>query len=70
MDGMQCLGGNGYINGMYLSFHSCHNVRSSHISDYPMGRFMRDARLYTVGAGTQEIRRMLIGREFNSEFES
>lgn len=33
-----------------------------------MGRFLRDARLYAVGAGTQEIRRMLIGREFNEEF--
>lgn len=30
-----------------------------------MGRYLRDARLYAVGAGTQEIRRMLIGREFN-----
>ena len=35
--------------------------------DYPMGRILRDSRLYTVGAGTQEIRRMLIGREFNEE---
>jgi len=35
--------------------------------DYPTGRILRDARLYTVGAGTQEIRRMLIGREFNEE---
>lgn len=35
--------------------------------DYPTGRILRDARLYTVGAGTQEIRRMLIGREFNNE---
>lgn len=37
-------------------------------ADYPTGRILRDARLYTVGAGTQEIRRMLIGREFNDEF--
>jgi alkylation response protein AidB-like acyl-CoA dehydrogenase len=36
-------------------------------TEYPMGRIMRDSRLYTVGAGTQEIRRMLIGREFNME---
>ena len=35
--------------------------------DYPMGRIVRDSRLYTVGAGTQEIRRMLIGREFNEQ---
>lgn len=37
--------------------------------EYPTGRFLRDARLYCVGAGTQEIRRMLIGREFNDEFK-
>ncbi|KAJ7217063.1 acyl-CoA dehydrogenase NM domain-like protein [Mycena pura] len=49
MEGMQCFGGNGYIN------------------DYPLGRIVRDSRLYAVGAGTQEIRRMLIGREFNQE---
>ena len=35
-----------------------------------MGRFIRDARLYAVGAGTQEIRRMLIGREFNETFST
>jgi isovaleryl-CoA dehydrogenase len=37
--------------------------------DYPMGRIVRDSRLYTVGAGTQEIRRMLIGREFNEQLK-
>jgi isovaleryl-CoA dehydrogenase len=37
--------------------------------DYPLGRIVRDSRLYTVGAGTQEIRRMLIGREFNEQFK-
>jgi alkylation response protein AidB-like acyl-CoA dehydrogenase len=36
--------------------------------DYPAGRLLRDSRLYTVGAGTQEIRRMLIGRGFNEQF--
>ncbi|TBU35651.1 acyl-CoA dehydrogenase NM domain-like protein [Dichomitus squalens] len=42
---------------------------NGYINEYPTGRFLRDARLYTVGAGTQEIRRMLIGREFNEEFK-
>jgi isovaleryl-CoA dehydrogenase len=32
-------------------------------SDYPAGRLLRDAKLYEIGAGTSEIRRMLIGRE-------
>jgi isovaleryl-CoA dehydrogenase len=45
LDGIQALGGNGYIN------------------DYPTGRILRDAKLYEIGAGTSEIRRMLIGRE-------
>ncbi|KAL7873402.1 hypothetical protein AOLI_G00124730 [Acnodon oligacanthus] len=51
LDGIQCLGGNGYIN------------------DYPMGRFLRDAKLYEIGAGTSEIRRMIIGRSFNAMFK-
>ncbi|KAG7328182.1 hypothetical protein KOW79_008126 [Hemibagrus wyckioides] len=51
LDGIQCLGGNGYIN------------------DYPMGRFLRDAKLYEIGAGTSEVRRMVIGRAFNARFK-
>ncbi|XP_054826997.1 isovaleryl-CoA dehydrogenase, mitochondrial isoform X1 [Eublepharis macularius] len=51
LDGIQCLGGNGYIN------------------DYPMGRFLRDAKLYEIGAGTSEVRRIVIGRSFNSAFK-
>ena len=31
--------------------------------EYPTGRILRDAKLYAIGAGTNEIRRMLIGRE-------
>uniref|UniRef100_A0A6B2L6K2 Isovaleryl-CoA dehydrogenase, mitochondrial n=1 Tax=Arcella intermedia TaxID=1963864 RepID=A0A6B2L6K2_9EUKA len=50
LDGIQLLGGNGYIN------------------DYPVGRLLRDAKLYEIGAGTSEIRRMLIGRELNKQF--
>ncbi|KAJ7481149.1 acyl-CoA dehydrogenase NM domain-like protein [Mycena galericulata] len=40
---------------------------NGYINEYPMGRIVRDSRLYAVGAGTQEIRRMLIGREFNEQ---
>jgi isovaleryl-CoA dehydrogenase len=36
---------------------------NGYINDYPAGRLLRDAKLYEIGAGTQEIRRMLIGRE-------
>ena len=48
-DGIQILGGNGYIN------------------EFPAGRLWRDAKLYEIGAGTSEIRRMLIGRELFNE---
>ncbi|XP_069585732.1 isovaleryl-CoA dehydrogenase, mitochondrial [Ranitomeya imitator] len=51
LDGIQCLGGNGYIN------------------DYPMGRFLRDAKLYEIGAGTSEVRRLVIGRSFNALYK-
>ncbi|XP_034418623.1 isovaleryl-CoA dehydrogenase, mitochondrial [Cyclopterus lumpus] len=51
LDGIQCLGGNGYIN------------------DYPMGRFLRDAKLYEIGAGTSEVRRLIIGRAFNDMYK-
>lgn len=44
LDGIQILGGNGYIN------------------DYPAGRLLRDAKLYEIGAGTSEIRRLVAGR--------
>jgi len=36
---------------------------NGYINDYPAGRLWRDAKLYEIGAGTSEIRRMLIGRE-------
>jgi isovaleryl-CoA dehydrogenase len=49
LEGIQILGGNGYIN------------------DYPTGRFLRDAKLMEIGAGTSEIRRWLIGRELFNE---
>ena len=40
---------------------------NGYINDYPVGRFWRDAKLYEIGAGTSEIRRMLIGREYFSQ---
>jgi isovaleryl-CoA dehydrogenase len=36
---------------------------NGYINEYPVGRLLRDAKLYEIGAGTSEIRRMLIGRE-------
>jgi isovaleryl-CoA dehydrogenase len=40
---------------------------NGYINDYSTGRLLRDAKLYEIGAGTQEIRRMLIGRELFKE---
>lgn len=40
---------------------------NGYINEYPSGRLLRDAKLYEIGAGTSEIRRMLIGRELFNE---
>ena len=40
---------------------------NGYTNDYPVGRLLRDAKLYEIGAGTSEIRRMLIGRELYQE---
>ena len=40
---------------------------NGYVNDYPTGRLLRDAKLYEIGAGTSEIRRMLIGRELFKE---
>lgn len=41
---------------------------NGYINDYPTGRFLKDAKLYEIGAGTSEIRRLLIGRTINGEY--
>ena len=40
---------------------------NGYINEFPVGRLLRDAKLYEIGAGTSEIRRMLIGRELFRE---
>ncbi len=40
---------------------------NGYVNEYPTGRLLRDAKLYEIGAGTSEIRRMLIGRELFAE---
>jgi len=42
---------------------------NGYINDYPTGRYLRDAKLYEIGAGTSEIRRLIIGRSFNEEYK-
>jgi isovaleryl-CoA dehydrogenase len=41
---------------------------NGYINDYPTGRILRDAKLYEIGAGTSEIRRLIIGRALNDEY--
>ena len=43
---------------------------NGYINEYPTGRYLRDAKLYEIGAGTSEIRRMLIGKELAKLFKS
>jgi isovaleryl-CoA dehydrogenase len=43
---------------------------NGYINEYPVGRYWRDAKLYEIGAGTSEIRRMLIGRELFMETQA
>jgi isovaleryl-CoA dehydrogenase len=40
---------------------------NGYINEYPTGRYLRDAKLYEIGAGTSEIRRIVIGREIFEE---
>ncbi|XP_071491769.1 isovaleryl-CoA dehydrogenase, mitochondrial-like [Diadema antillarum] len=43
---------------------------NGYINDYPVGRFLRDAKLNEIGAGTSEIRRLIIGRAINDEYRT
>lgn len=54
------------VSSLDINF-SLHLGGNGHINDYPTGRFLRDAKLYEIGAGTSEIRRWLKGEKLNSE---
>lgn len=41
---------------------------NGYINDYASGRLLRDSKLYEIGAGTSEIRRMIIARSLNKEY--
>ena len=41
---------------------------NGYINDYPTGRLLRDAKLFEIGGGTSEVRRMVIGRSINAEY--
>lgn len=42
---------------------------NGYINEYPTGRILRDAKLYTIGGGTNEIRRWLVGRELMKNYD-
>ena len=41
---------------------------NGYINDYRTGRLLRDAKLFEIGGGTSEVRRMVIGRSINAEY--
>ena len=41
---------------------------NGYINDYPTGRLLRDAKLFEIGGGTSEVRRMVIARSINAEY--
>ena len=42
---------------------------NGYINDYPTGRYLRDAKLHEIGAGTSQVRRLIIGRCINAEYK-
>jgi len=42
---------------------------NGYINDYPTGRFLRDAKLFEIGAGTSEVRRLIIARAINAQYK-
>jgi isovaleryl-CoA dehydrogenase len=43
---------------------------NGYTNDYPAGRILRDAKLYSIGGGTNEIRRWLVGREIMKNYQT
>ena len=65
LDAIQILGGKLFL--YHIRFKQ--GIKGNgYINDYPTGRFLRDAKLYEIGAGTSEVRRLIIGRHFNDMF--
>lgn len=58
------------VSQLYPSLyqHSSFSGGNGYVNDYPTGRLLRDAKLYEIGGGTSEIRRLVIGRAINAEY--
>lgn len=57
-------------NGVYLADEAIQTLGGNgYINEYPTGRILRDAKLYTIGGGTNEIRRWLVGRELQKNYD-
>lgn len=58
-------------NGVSLADEAIQTLGGNgYINEYPTGRILRDAKLYTIGGGTNEIRRWLVGRELMKNFDA
>jgi len=57
------------INLKICTLLKCITGGNGYINDYPTGRILRDAKLWEIGAGTSEIRRLVIGRGINSVYK-
>lgn len=74
LDAIQILGNSFYLfKFLFLNYNInifafCSTGGNGYINDYPTGRLLRDSKLYEIGAGTSEIRRMLIARAISKEY--
>ena len=57
------------VHLVYIFSISFFSGGNGYINDYPTGRLLRDAKLYEIGAGTSEVRRLVIGRALNFEYK-
>lgn len=54
---------------LYIEFIMTFAGGNGYINDYPAGRLLRDAKLYEIGAGTSEVRRLVIARAINAHYK-
>ena len=72
LDAIQIMGGNGYSKFPTTTVTTLKTRVTPYIqvNDYPVGRYLRDAKLWEIGAGTSEVRRVIVGRHFNEMFRN
>lgn len=69
LDAIQILGNRFFVKYITVDdYRMGFSGGNGYINDYPTGRILRDAKLYEIGAGTSEIRRMVIARAITDEY--